>query len=70
MLRYVGVSSDRAVRLRELADLGCAVTVERELGTDDDICVVSLGERRVLGRGTTADAAVADALAQWDEADA
>jgi hypothetical protein len=64
----VGVSSDRAVRLRELADLGCAVTVERELGTDDEICVVSIGERRVLGRGKNADDAVADALAQWDEA--
>lgn len=70
MLRYVGVSSDRAVRLRELADLGCAVTVERELGTDDDICVVTLGERRVLGRGKTPDDAVGDALAQWDEAGA
>lgn len=66
MLRHAGVSSARAARLRELADLGCAVAVERQDGHER--CVVRLGERRVVGIGESADEAVADALAQWDGA--
>lgn len=67
MLRYVGVSSARAVRLRELADLGCATALERVAG-GGNVCIIRLGDRRVIGRGPTADDAVADALAQWDRA--
>lgn len=67
MLRYVGVTSARAIRLRELAELGCAIALERELGSDGDLCVIRLGDRRVIGHGTDADSAVAAALTLWDE---
>lgn len=67
MLRYVGVSSERAVRLREMAELGCAIALEREARADGHLCVIRLADRRVIGRGPTADAAVASALAMWDD---
>jgi hypothetical protein len=68
MLRYVGVSSARAVRLRELADLGCAVAIERDVAGEGELCVIQLGERCFIGRGATADEAVGDALELWQEA--
>lgn len=67
MLRYAGVSSERAVRLRELADMGCAIALEREVDADGDLCVIRLGEREAVGRGATADDAVGAALARWHE---
>lgn len=67
MLRYVGVSAERAARLRELADLGCSIHLERVEGPGDPHhCVLTLGERRSEGRGEGADEAVVAALADWD----
>ena len=67
MLSFPGVAADRAVRLRELVDLGCAVTIERPLGEDGEVCVIERHGRRVTGRGATADDAAADALARWED---
>lgn len=64
MLSFPGVSADRAERLRALADVGCAVTLEREAG-DVERCIISARGRRVIGTGATADEAAADALSQW-----
>lgn len=64
MLSYTGVAAERAIRLRALADVGWAVSIERPLGEDADICVVEGRGRRVIGRGANADDAAADALAQ------
>jgi hypothetical protein len=66
MLSFEGVEPDRAVRLRALADIGFAITIERPLGEKGELCVIEGKGRRVIGRGATADAAAADALAQWD----
>ncbi len=65
MLSFPGVSADRAERLRALADMGHAVTLERESGGVER-CIVSSERRRVIGTGATADAAAADALARWE----
>jgi hypothetical protein len=67
VLSFPGVSAERAVRLRELADVGCAVSVERPLGEDGELCVIEGGGRRVSGRGATADEAAAEALALWED---
>lgn len=66
MLRFPGIAAERAERLRALADMGCAVTIERPLGEDGELCIVAGRGRRVIGRGPDADAAAADALARWD----
>ena len=52
------------MKLRELADVGWAVLIERPLGEDADLCVIEGRGRRVIGRGESADAAAADALAR------
>lgn len=70
MLSYTGVAAERAIRLRALADVGWAVSIERPLGEDADICVIEGHGRRVIGRGADADAAAADALARLAEAEA
>ena len=67
MLSFPGVSAGRAVRLRELVDVGCAVTIERPLGEEGEVCVIERHGRRVTGRGANADEAAADALARWDD---
>lgn len=67
MLSFPGVAPDRAERLRALADMGCAVTVERPLGEDGEICVIEGRGRYVVGRGANADEAAAAALAEWAE---
>jgi len=67
MLSFEGVEPDRGVRLRALADLGYALTIERLLGEEGELCVIEGKGRRVLGRGATADAAAADALSQWED---
>lgn len=64
MLSFPGVSADRADRLRQLADVGCAVTLEREEGGEER-CIIASRGRRVIGTGATADAAAADALEMW-----
>lgn len=64
MLSFPGVRAERAERLRALADMGCAVTLERETGGEER-CIVSSERRRVIGTGATPDAAAADALARW-----
>ena len=64
MLSFSGVSAERAVRLRELADVGCAVSIEREPGGEER-CIIASRGRRVIGTGATADAAAADALERW-----
>ncbi|HSJ73178.1 MAG TPA: hypothetical protein VK904_02585 [Miltoncostaeaceae bacterium] len=68
MLSFPGVAAGRAVRLRELVDVGCAVTIERPLGEEGEVCVIERHGRRVTGRGPSADEAAADALARWDDA--
>ena len=70
MLSFPGVDADRARRLRELADMGCAVTIERPLGETGEMCVIEDRGRRAVGRGADADAAAADALARWDDVSA
>ncbi len=64
MLSFPGVRADRAERLRALADVGCAVTLERETGGEER-CIVASDRRRVIGTGATPDDAAADALSQW-----
>jgi hypothetical protein len=64
VLSYPGVAAERAVKLRELADVGWAVSIERPLGEDADLCVIEGRGRRVIGRGESADAAAAEALAR------
>ncbi len=64
VLSFPGVGAGHAVRLRELADVGCAVTIERETGGDER-CIIASRGRRVIGTGATADAAAADALERW-----
>lgn len=67
MLSYTGVAAERAVQLRELADVGWAVSIERLLGEEAELCVIEGHGRRVIGRGASADAAAADALARLAE---
>jgi hypothetical protein len=67
VLSFPGVAAERAVRLRELVDVGCAVTLERLLGERGDVCVIEHHGRRVTGRGAGPDEAAADALARWDD---
>jgi hypothetical protein len=67
MLSFEGVDAARAVRLRALVDLGWAVSIERPLGEDGEVCIIEDHQVRVVGRGPTADAAAADALARLDE---
>lgn len=64
MLSFPGVSADLAVRLRELADVGCAVTVQRETDGEES-CIIASRGRQVVGTGATADAAATDALERW-----
>lgn len=70
MLSYPGVAAERAVRLRELADVGWAVSIERPLDESGELCVIEGHGRRVIGRGESADAAAADALARLEEPEA
>ncbi len=63
MLSYTGVEAGRAARLRELIDVGWAVSIERALEEDLSLCVIEGHGRRIIGRGADADAAAADALA-------
>jgi hypothetical protein len=67
VLSFPGVSAARAVRLRELADMGCGVSIERPLGEGGELCVIEGRGRQVSGRGATADEAAAEALARWDD---
>lgn len=67
MLRFEGIDAERALRLRALVDLGCAVSVERPLGADGEVCIIEHHGLRVVGRGSSADEAAADALAQWED---
>jgi len=67
MLSFEGIGAERAVRLRALVDVGWAVTIERPLGERGEVCIIEGHEMRVVGRGATADAAAADALARLDE---
>jgi hypothetical protein len=69
MLSFEGVEAGRAVRLRALADVGWAVSIERPLGEEGELCLIEGHGRRLLGRGPTADAAAAEALARFDEQD-
>lgn len=64
MLSFPGVSADRAVALRELAEVGCAVSIERETESEER-CIIDGRGRRAVGTGPTADAAAADALERW-----
>ena len=68
MLSFERVAAGRAVRLRELADVGWAVSLERPLDGDGEVCIIEGRELRVVGRGRDADAAAADALARFDDA--
>jgi hypothetical protein len=70
VLSFEGVEAGRAVRLRSLADVGWAVSIERPLGEEGELCVIEGRGRRLIGRGPSADAAAADALARFDEQDA
>jgi hypothetical protein len=65
MLIFCGLADEREARLRELIDAGCAVTIERSLENGRE-CIIELRERRVTGRGPTADEAASDALSRWD----
>jgi hypothetical protein len=65
VLTHMGVNHERSRRLRTLADIGCAVTIERANDTGE-WCIVEHQGRRVIGVGATADAAAADALEQWE----
>ena len=67
MLSFEGVDAGRAVRLRALADVGWAVSIERALGEEGELCVIEGRGRRLVGRGPSADAAASDALARFDE---
>jgi hypothetical protein len=67
VLSFPGVSAERAARLRALVDVGCAVTIERPLGEEGEVCVIERHGRRVTGPGPGADDAAADALARWDD---
>ena len=67
MLRLTGVDSERALALRALMDVGCSVALERPLGEQGEICVIEGRGHQVVGRGPTADAAAADALAKWED---
>jgi hypothetical protein len=67
VLSFPGVAAERAARLRGLADVGCAVTIERPLHEDGEVCVIERHGRRITGRGATADEAAADALSLWDD---
>jgi hypothetical protein len=69
MLRLTGVEPERALALRRLMDLGCAVALERPLQEAGEICVIEGRGHKIVGRGATADAAAADALARWKDAD-
>ncbi len=66
MLSFEGIEAGRAARLRALVDVGRAVAVERPLGQDGEVCIIEGPQGRVTGRGPTADAAAADALARLD----
>ena len=66
MWSFPGVAAKRGVELRELADAGCAVTIERPLHEGGKECIIERHGRRVTGRGATADEAAADALARWE----
>ena len=70
MLRLTGVEPERALALRRLMDLGCSVALERPLREEGEICVIEGRGHKIVGRGPTADAAAADALARWRDADA
>jgi len=70
VLSYPGVAAERAVKLRELADVGWAVTLERPLGEEVELCVIEGRGRRVIGRGASADDAAADALARLEDPEA
>ncbi len=65
MLSFPGVRAERAERLRALADMGCAVTLERETGGEER-CIIASERRREIGIGATPDDAAADALARWE----
>jgi hypothetical protein len=68
VLSFEGVEAGRAVRLRELTDLGWGVSIERPLGADGEICIIEEDRGlRIVGRGPSADAAAADALARLDQ---
>ena len=67
MLSFEGVEAGRAVRLRELADVGWAVSIERPLGEDGEICIIEGRRGRIVGRGASADQAAEDALARFDQ---
>ncbi len=64
MLSFPGVRADRAVKLRELADVGWAVSIQREAESEER-CIIEGRGRRVIGTGATADAAATDALERW-----
>lgn len=66
MLSYEGVEAGRAVRLRALADIGWAVSIDRPLGEEGERCIIEGHGMRAVGRGPSADAAAADALAHLD----
>jgi hypothetical protein len=68
VLSFEGVEPGRAVRLRELTDLGWGVSIERPLGSEGEICIIEDRGLRIVGRGPSADAAAADALARLDQA--
>lgn len=68
MLSFPGVGAERALALRELADLGIAVDLERETDREER-CIIDGRGRRVVGTGPTADAAAADALERWRRPD-
>jgi hypothetical protein len=70
VLSFPGVAAQRAARLRELADLGCAVTIERPLGEGGEVCIIERHGRRVTGRGATADESAIEALARWEDPEA
>jgi hypothetical protein len=64
VLTYSGVTSAHAARLKALAGMGCAVSIERETDSEER-CIIESHGQRVIGVGATADAAAADALEQW-----
>jgi hypothetical protein len=66
MLSFVGVSAEHSLRLKALAEVGCAVSIVRETDTMER-CIIESHGRRVIGQGTSADAAAADALERWEE---
>jgi hypothetical protein len=67
VLSFPGVAAERAERLRALADVGWAVTIERAIDEGLEVCVIEGRGRYVTGRGATPDEAAADALAQLED---